>query len=63
MKIDETIPGGKYMNSDGAGYHDAWGNPVTDDVVEVVVTEAIVEEVTNVDEVSPIVSKKKKIQE
>lgn len=30
--MNETIPGGKYANADGSGFHDAWGNPVADDV-------------------------------
>lgn len=28
QKFDETIPGGLYGNTDGNGFHDAWGNPI-----------------------------------
>lgn len=32
--MTETIPGGCYLNSDGQGYHDANGNPVSKENVE-----------------------------
>lgn len=32
--MSETIPGGCYLNSDGQGYHDANGNPVSKENVE-----------------------------
>lgn len=29
-RLDETIPGGRYLAADGQTYVDAWGNPIAD---------------------------------
>lgn len=32
-KMDETVPGGLYLDSDGKGWHDANGNPLSEEEV------------------------------
>lgn len=30
-QLDKTIPGGRYANAGGEGFHDAFGNPISED--------------------------------